>query len=160
MKLRGQGEAVAASASIAMIAGLEGVGMAQCIGSSSCSAPYLQVTAVCLRCTERACLSSGLFLLARIFASHDMSSRFRALNFKSHPVQFEWQGASARAGQGYVLAAPSCARGDWRPLKAPPVRVAAHSSTAVFSSAGCAELWALQVRRCRMSMSCVNVMCE
>jgi len=43
-----------------------------------------------------------------------------------------------------VIASPSCARGDWRPLTSPPVRVAAHSSTAVFASAGCVEVWSLQ----------------
>ena len=43
MKLRGQGEGVAASDSIAMMAGSEGTAVAQCIESSSCSAPYLQV---------------------------------------------------------------------------------------------------------------------
>ena len=61
-----------------------------------------------------------------------------------HHVQFEWQSGPARAGKGHVTAAPRCARGDWQPLAPPPVRVAAHGSTAVFASAGCLEVWSLQ----------------
>lgn len=69
-------------------------------------------------------------------------------------LQFDWQssglliGAGLLSGGKVVKAGPSCARGDWLgPLEPPPVRVAAHSATAAFASAGCVEVWSLEDRQ-------------
>ena len=66
-------------------------------------------------------------------------------------LQFSWEGPRPARGAGAGLtaaqtanASPRCARGDWWPVAPPPVRVAAHGSTAAFGAGGCVELWSLE----------------
>jgi hypothetical protein len=75
-------------------------------------------------------------------------------NCKAPYLQYDWQGPGVNLGpdngqmattaQKFMGAGPACARGQWLPATPPRVRVAAHSSTAVFAAAGCVEVWELQ----------------
>lgn len=147
LKLHGLGSYLAATDTISIMAGSQGTAVARCTGSSSCVAPYLQVCTP--SCPASLCQPPFRFLF--FLYSYHFLSLPRAPHPPSLYVQFDWQSPSADAltnlglsAATVIKASPSCARTTWRPLAAPPVRVAAYTSTAVFASAGCVEVWSLE----------------